>query len=326
MSDNLNQLVLKSKSIVILQADNPDADSLSSSLALESILEDLGKDVTMYCGVNIPEYLKYLSGWDRVENSLPNKFDLGIIVDTSSISLFESLNKSGNLGILKSRKVIIIDHHKTDATIDFATIVHNENAVATGEIIYRLAIDNDWPLSIASSEYIVTAIMSDSLGLTSEATTANSIRIIADIVDSGVSIAKLDNVRREYQKRSKEITEYKGRLLQRISYGLDGSLALVTIPWKEIEEYSHQYNPAMLVIDEMRMVNGVKIAIVLKSYPDGKITGKIRANYGSSIADKIAEHFGGGGHSYAAGFKIKDGRSVQDIYDECIEFVGKSLR
>ena len=66
----------------MIQAENPDGDSLASSLALEEILSDLGKKVSLYAPVEIPKYLRYITSWDRVENSLDTKADLAIIVDT----------------------------------------------------------------------------------------------------------------------------------------------------------------------------------------------------------------------------------------------------
>ena len=59
-------LIAASKSIVVLQADNPDGDSLASALALESILGDMGKDVTLACGINIPSQLHYLMSCYRL--------------------------------------------------------------------------------------------------------------------------------------------------------------------------------------------------------------------------------------------------------------------
>lgn len=47
-SEKVAELVAKAERIIVLQADNPDADSLGSALALESILGDLGKEVTLY--------------------------------------------------------------------------------------------------------------------------------------------------------------------------------------------------------------------------------------------------------------------------------------
>lgn len=318
-------LVDQAQSIVIVQADNPDGDSLASSLALETLLGDLGKNVTMYCGVAIPTYLRYMDGWDRTTNELPRQFDASIIVDTSAVSLLETLEKTGELKWLKTKPCAIIDHHLTDATIGFASVVVNENTVSTGELIYDIASSAKWQLGIPTCELIAYSILSDSLGLVSEAVTYKSIRVLSDLVERGVSLAKLDTARRALQKKSAELTSYKGRLLQRIEYAVDGRVALVHIPWDEIEKYSHAYNPSMLVIDEMRMVEGVQIAIAFKTYPDGRITAKIRSNYGVRIASELAEHFNGGGHVYAAGFKITDGRLYSDIQAECIKTVTKLL-
>lgn len=318
-------LVDQAQSIVIVQADNPDGDSLASSLALETLLGDLGKDVTMYCGVAIPTYLRYMDGWDRTTNELPRQFDASIIVDTSALSLLETLEKTGELKWLKTKPCAIIDHHLTDATIDFASVIVNENTVSTGELLYNIASSAKWQLSVPTCELIAYSILSDSLGLVSEAVTYKSIRVLSNLVESGVSLAKLDTARRALQKKSAELTAYKGRLLQRIEYAAGGRVALVHIPWDEIEKYSHAYNPSMLVIDEMRMVEGVQLAIAFKTYPDGRITAKIRSNYGVRIASELAEHFNGGGHVYAAGFKITDGRLYSDIQAECIKFVTKLL-
>ena len=58
----------------------------------------------------------------------------------------------------------------------------------------------------------------------------------------------------------------------------------------------------MLVIDEMRLVEGVEVCVAIKTYPDGKLTGTIRTN--TPVASEIAGFFGGGGHQYAAGFRV----------------------
>lgn len=323
--EKLTQIIDAAQKIVIIQADNPDGDSLASSLALESILVDLGKEPVLYCGVDIPTYLRYMDGWDRVQNELPKQFDASIIVDTSAISLLETLQKTGEIKWLRTKPSIVLDHHATEATIDFATVILSESTVSTGELIYQIAVKNDWPLSSSVSELIAFSILSDSLGLTSEAVGHESIRALANLVESGVSLAKLDTARRALQKKSPEILSLKGRLLQRIEYAADNRIALIHIPWEEIEKYSHAYNPSILVIDEMRMVEGVQLAVAFKTYPDGRITAKIRANYGVRIADKIAERFGGGGHPYASGFKVTDGRKYDEIKGETIKVATELL-
>ena len=324
-ASKIKQLIAAAQRIVILQADNPDGDSLGSALALEQILGDMGKEPILYCGVDIPAYLRYLPGWDRVTKELPNQFDASIIVDTGADSLFEQLEKTGQKGWVKAKPVIVIDHHATEANIDFANVICNHPAVATSEVIYELAQQLDWPLNQTAKAMLATAIMADSLGLVTEATSARSIHIIAELVEGGVSLAELEHSRRLLMRKSPELVHYKGELLQRVEYFNDNQVAIITIPWKEIEQYSSQYNPSMLVLEDMRMTTGTHVAIAFKTYNNDRITAKIRANQGYAIADKLAEHFGGGGHAYASGFKIQDGRTFKEIKAECIDLATNLL-
>jgi phosphoesterase RecJ-like protein len=324
-ANSIQDILSNAHHVVILQADNPDGDSLGSALALEQILGDMGKEPLLYCGVDIPQYLTYLHGWDRVSKDLPRQFDAAIIVDTGADSLFENLDKSGQKAWLKTKPVIVIDHHATEASIDFAKVMCVHPAVATGEVIYELAKQLDWPLSHTAKEMISTAIMSDSLGLITEATSARSIHIIAELVEGGVSLADLEHARRELMRKSPEINQYKGQLLQRVEYYQDNQIATITIPWSEIEAFSAQYNPSMLVMEDMRMTTGTHIAIAFKTYQGSRITAKIRCNQGYGIADKLAEHFGGGGHKYASGFKVQDGRPFNEVKSECIAFASELL-
>jgi phosphoesterase RecJ-like protein len=322
---SLKELVNAADSIVVIQADNPDGDSLASALALEAIFSELGKQTYLYCGVDIPGYLRYMNGWDRVTKTLPKSFDLSFIVDTGSLLLLETLQKTGEINLLKTKTCVVIDHHVTEPTIDFAKIEYIKPAVSTGELIYGICKENSWEIPFDAAEHIVNSIMSDSLGLISENTTSNSVGIIADLIDRGVSLAKLDSKRKELQKKQPVLLGYKGELLGRIKYLASGQLAYITIPWEEIEKYSPLYNPTMLVIDEMRQVIDVKLAIALKFYPDGRITAKLRSNYGSPICNKIAEKFGGGGHPYASGFRVTDGSKAEDILKKCEEIFLEEL-
>jgi phosphoesterase RecJ-like protein len=318
-AEQIADIVNGAKKIVVVQADNPDADSLASSLALEHILGDLGKDIIMYCGVELPSYLRYLSGSDRVVTEMPSDFEASIIVDTSSDILLEQLEKTGSKNWLASRPAIVLDHHSTQPTITFAAVICNKPAVATGEVIYELAKQLDWAVNKEASKFIAVAILSDSQGLMTEDTTVRSIKIIAELVEDGVQLAEIENARRQTMRREPELIHYKGRLLQRVEFHSGDRIAMLTIPWEEIEKYSPLYNPPMLVLDDMRLGKGTDIAIAFKTYRDGRVTAKIRANYGKGIAGKLAEHFGGGGHQYASGFKVTDGQSYENIKAETIK-------
>lgn len=325
---SLKDIIDKAQNIVIIQADNPDGDSLASALALEQILHQLGKNPHMYCGVDMPEYLRYLRGWDRVYKEIPKSFDASIIVDASSLKLLEKITNNQMQGWVAARPCLVLDHHpKSKDAIDFARVTINDTEVSsTGELIYKLAKQFNWPLDKTSGEFIMTAILSDTQGLTNDLTSANTYKIMAELLDLGVDRPKLEEKRREFSKMKQVIFKYKAKLIERTEFFADDQIAFVDVPHSEIKEFSPLYNPAPLIQGDMLQTEGVGVAIVFKKYDNSRITAAIRCNEGFEIADKLAEYFGGGGHPYASGFKIQDGKSLSEIKKECIATATKLIK
>jgi phosphoesterase RecJ-like protein len=323
MLDQAKTAIEAASKIVVMQAENPDGDSLGSSVALEEILSDLDKTVSMYCPVDIPKYLRYVKGWDRVVSDFDTSADLVIIVDTSAdVLLGKALETPGLRAFLESHPVIVLDHHITASTLSFDHTLISQDVVATGELIYNLATDAKWSINSQAAENMLIAIMSDSLGLTTQNTTAATFEVAAALITLGASNSEIESRRREFMKKTPEILAYKGELIGRIEYLLDGRLGIVHIPWEDIQEYSDQYNPSMLVLDEMRLVEGVEVACAIKTYPDGKLTGKLRCN--TPVADIVAGFFGGGGHAYAAGFRAYEDYTT--IVKELVDATDKALK
>ena len=303
----INDIIDAAQNILIIQADNPDGDSLGSALALEQILGDMGKNPSMYCGVDIPDYLKFLKGWDRVSKTIPNKIDASIIVDTSANILLEQLESAPERPWVASKPVVVLDHHtNVVCDIPYATVVCNiAEYASTGELIFDLAKELKWPMSVEAQENILQSILSDTMGLISEATTAGTYRRISEIIEAGVSRTKLEEARRALSKMQTSVYMYKADLIKRTEfYGDNNQVAVVTIPEEELYSIGTLYNPAPLILNELSMVEGMRVGIVLKKYKN-KITGAIRCNDGAGIANTLAEKRGGGGHPYAAGFKIE---------------------
>lgn len=305
--------------ICIIQAENPDGDSLASSIALDVLLSD--KEISLYCPVDIPKYLHYFSDWSRVTNTFDYKADGYIIVDTAaSVLLSKLLEDAAIKNRLYSAPVLVIDHHETPDNLDFPHESIIEVRPACAELIYRIVKEQGFSISTEAAEVIFQGILSDTLGLTSASVTAETFEIAAELTNLGADVSKLEERRREFMKKSPRILDYKADLIKRIEYFLDGELAAVHIPWDDIREYSDEYNPNVLILEEMRLIEGVKVAIAIKTYPDGKLTGKIRCSVDSPIADKIAGYFGGGGHPCAAGFRTYD-----VSYDEVIKDLVKAI-
>jgi phosphoesterase RecJ-like protein len=326
-ADKIKGIVSKAQKIVIIQADNPDGDSLGSALALEHILGDLGKEAYLYCAVDMPTYLRYLPGWDRVSPDLPPKFDASIVVDASTMTLFERLDGTEYKNWLAAKPCVVLDHHEiVDNLIPFATVTINDGSRASaGELIYLLSKQLKWKLSADAQTLIMASILGDTQGLTNQLASAETYRIMAEMVENGVDRPRLEELRREYGKMEPEIFRYKAELIKRSEFAADGQVAYVSIPQEEINKYSPLYNPAPLIQNDMLQTKGVAVAVVFKVYSDGRITAAIRCNSGIPVAAKLAEHFGGGGHAYASGFKVTDGRSAEDIKKQCLEQAAKLL-
>lgn len=322
MYEKAHSMIIEATRIIVIQAENPDGDSLGSALALEEILGDLGKDVSLYCPVDVPKYLRYIHSWDRVSNDFNTKADLAIIVDTSAdVLLSKVLETPGLRHFLETHPVLVLDHHATDSSLSFDHELVNSHVVATGELIYSLAADAGWSINAQAAEDMMIAIMSDSLGLTTTGVSPETFFVAGKLAELGASNAVIEERRREFMKKSPEILAYKGKLIDRIEYLCDGKLALVHVPFDEIEQYSDQYNPGALIGDELRLVEGVEVSCVIKTYPDGKLTARLRSN--SPISEMIAGYFGGGGHPYAAGFRVYE--AYDTIIRELVEATDKAL-
>ncbi len=308
MYDRAKQLIDDAKRIVVIQPENPDADSLGTAVALEEILGDAGKSISLFCMIDMPKYLHYIDGWTRVEHDWSGDYDLAIIVDTSAAALLEKTLATPHIRhLLEHSPTIVIDHHVEgddgDNDLPFEhELIQVETAAATSEIVYDFARQMGYDINARAATSMMASILGDTLGLSTPSVTANTYNVMSGLMELGAHPSDVEQKRREYMKKPADILAYKGELLQRIEYSCDNRLATVHVPWEDIEAYSDRYNPSVLVLDEMRLVEGVDVAIAIKTYPDGKLTGKIRANI--PVCDQIAGYFGGGGHAYSAGFKI----------------------
>lgn len=309
------------KRICIIQAENPDGDSLGSAIALDYILRDT--ENTLYCPVEIPKYLHYFEDWSRVEIDFDYKADGYIIVDTAaSILLSKLLDDTAIKNCLYNKPVLVLDHHETPDDLDFSHEAIIKSLPACADLIFKIAEDQKLDIPQRAAEAIYSAISSDTLGLVSQSVTADTMRVMAQLIELGANPATLDERRREFMKKSPRILDYKADLIKRIEYSLDGAIATVHIPFEEIQEYSDEYNPNVLILEELRLVQGVIVAVSIKTYPDGKVTGKVRTS--QPIADKIAGYFGGGGHPYASGFRAYD-ISYEEVIQDLIKITPQLL-
>ena len=282
----------------------------------------------------MPNYLHFLDGWQDVQNILRTDYDLAIMVDNSSRKLLgNEADIEQTINLLKTKPLAILDHHLSISDIDFATLCINEpKMAATGQLIYVIAQEFNWPLNEVSATFLAAAILSDSLGFKSQIMVENSepLRVMADLVDLGVDLSDLSQRRLKWQELPTDLVAYRGELLQRIEFYEKNQIATLSIEYEEIKKLGSLYNPT-IVLDEMRLVENVKLSLGFKKYEDKlnrlfRVTLRIRCHHNCQIAQDLAEDFGGGGHPYAAGVKWEaDNLDFAQIKRSVLEKAGNLL-
>lgn len=301
-AQNLQKFIDAAGSILILQPDSPDGDSLGTALGLEEILGDLGKKVVMYSYKQPEPYLRWLEGWDRVIQDMPKKFDAVILVDTGAPALIKSAIEH-HFTALTSKPFAIIDHHTSRQNFGFDIELEIvEEAVATAELVTRMAQALDWPINERAAAKLASAILADSLGLTTSGTTAASVVAMAELTKRGANLYELHKSKREATAILPELLHLKGKLLQSVEFHVDGRLAIAEINPDTVARYKDISEPYTLILNEMQWTKGVELVAVFKNY-GGKINVPLRSTTGA--AGPMAEKFGGGGHPNAGAYRCK---------------------
>jgi bifunctional oligoribonuclease and PAP phosphatase NrnA len=311
---SIAELIDSSQSLLVMQADMPDGDSLGSALALEEILSDLGKDTALYSYNQPPEHLRYLEGWDRVAQQPPKQFDLAILVDASGTEMIQAtLDHFGSE--LTKKPWLIIDHHPPGTDFPAATVTHiDQTAAATAQILVGLASGLKWTINSSAANKLAAAILSDSLGLTTPHTSHATVTALAELVRLGANLSSLNDRRREFGALTPELMTYKARLLSQIQYHSGNRIAISVIDPDNAKQ-SKQHNPTSLVLTDMFWVRGIELAAVVKDY--GTKTKVILRSH-HPVAAKIARKFGGGGHDNAASYRT-DNQSLDQTIRNLVE-------
>jgi phosphoesterase RecJ-like protein len=129
----INELVKKSQSILILSHKNLSGDSLGGMLALERVLTKQGKEVALVSTNEIGETLSFLPGIEKVKADINGTRDLIVQLDKSKFPI-EKLSYNEEDGILS----IIITPEK-------GLIEPNEVKVLQGEYKFDLIFVLDTP-------------------------------------------------------------------------------------------------------------------------------------------------------------------------------------
>ncbi len=297
----------------------PDADAVGSMLGLAEILRSLGKEVYLYNRDPIPPQLHFLPGVDAVRNSIPTgmHFDATFITDTAARSLLPRRFPSHAV----TGPVVIIDHHV--AHDDFGdVVVRDVSACATAVVVLDVAaaLGVRRPLSLAAGAPLYTALVADTGGFRYPGTTAQTLRIAADLLDTGVDAWTVaSNI---FEGWSMARLRLLGSAINAMETEYAGRVAVVTVPLAMLDKAGATDDAAEGLVEYGRMLKGVEISAMLwerRPRTDETIEGLTLTRVslrsaGRADVSKVAVALGGGGHRAAAGATMNlDLRSAREL-------------
>lgn len=271
-----------------------DGDTLGSSVALCIALRKMGKKAHILIEDEIPSYLFFLEkDYCTFDGDIIGEPDLSISVDCSDIERF-TMRKDK---FLSGKCSICLDHHKTNDC--FADLNHiDENASATGEIVYNLIKILGTGFDVETAEAIYTAIATDTGNFQYTNTTKNTHLITAELFDFGIDLEKISvevyqNIRHEKLKLMNEV-------IGTIELLSGGKADIACVTREMLEKTGARMDETDGIIELLRNISGVEISAFLKEVKPDEIRVGLRSKtYGDVSA--IARSFGGGGHKKAAG-------------------------
>ena len=291
------QLLKNAKSVAIMGHKNPDGDSLCSVLALAHLIEkNIGiVPICLYDG-NLPDSLdnvplrSRIKYFERVDMSKP--VDVAIVMDYGN-----PMHIGGGRRLVDTAKTVIeIDHHKNDNNVGILCI-NDDTAAATAEIVYKIMREAGWGLDADTADLLALAILTDT-GNFKFVRNGDVMRIMADLVDSGVNIR---NVIELMNNKPRKTVQLEARTVANAEFFYRGRLAIAIVNKKD---YKYLDGRGEVILGLLGQIQGVEYIVLLKEQKPQQVGLSIRSRH--RPINEIAVALGGGGHERAAGAVVRD--------------------
>lgn len=307
---SLSSIINENSTFMVASHIMPDGDSIGSLLAMSCILKKLGKKVTCIINDSIPDKYTFLPGVENITREQDLQFDVLIALDCGDE---ERLGLSRGLRNY-AKTIVNIDHHKSNSRFgDFNLI--NEHASSVGEMIYTLTsyfrVSLDYEIAVS----IYTSIITDTGSVKYSNTTADSLRILAELVEIGVRPDYIS--RKVFETKSREYTTLLKMVLDSLEI-INDNIAVISITRDMMQKSKAKEEDTDGMINFAREIKGIEVAVLLREKSENLIKVGFRSNEWCDVS-KIAEELGGGGHARASGCNYSGGidKAKEDVIN-CI--------
>ncbi len=308
---------------LILMHAHPDGDTLGSGIGLCNILRMMGKTAHCVCASPIPYRLQGITGEREflLIEQLPTGFlwDKVISVDVASPALLGAYRVPfGDIGHID----LAIDHHATNTGFAKETCVDGTLS-ACAELIFDIGRElfrwdeeaRKMPSSIAAPLY--AGLNTDSGSFKFGAVTPKTHRRAAVMLASGMEHTKITE--RIYGSRSMTQVMASKAAYENLRFFCDDRVALVSFTEDTMKRYKLHDDDIDDVVNMIRGIRGVRVSVHIKPRGGDVYKLSLRCEQGFSVSD-IAQKFGGGGHTCAAGCTVEGtATAVEDAILAAIE-------
>ncbi len=298
--DQIGQVLREHQRFAVFSHVRPDGDALGSQLALGLSLKKLGKDVRIWNDEGMLEKYNFLPEADLLTKppAEPEDVDVVVALDTAI------QNRLGTtVGAIKSAKIWInIDHHPSNPGYGDLNYI-DPRAPATGQILFELIKDQNLPIDRAIAENLYVAISTDTGSFQYPNTTARTFEIAAELVEAGVDVGRISQL--TYENYPRRRVELLRELLGTMRFNAANRIASFSLTLASAKKLAVLPEDNEGLIDHLRAIQGVIVAIFFEELADGKVRVSMRSKSDKVNVCAICEKFGGGGHVLAAGARVK---------------------
>jgi phosphoesterase RecJ-like protein len=291
-------LIKQSKKIFLTMHEGPDGDDLGSVLAMRFFLSQLGIETVAVIKGEVPDNLKFLPGWENVEQKIPDlNFDLAI---------FFGCNKLERTGLKQlqalKQPVINFDHHPDN--LNFGTVnVVDPNTSAVAELVYYFLEFAQAQITKEIATCLLTGIFTDTGGFKHANTSAEALEVAAQLLKKG---ARIDKIALQTMGRKRPATiKAWAKGLENARFDPEKQMVFSVLTEEDLKEIGATDEDLDGFVELLNNMPQSKFALLLRQ--DGEVVkGSLRSEPQKKVdVSKIARSFGGGGHKLASGFKVK---------------------
>jgi phosphoesterase RecJ-like protein len=282
---------------------------MGSTLGLMHFLKDKGHKVNVIAPNDYPRFLKWLPGNDEViiyekdktiADSFINEADLVFALD------FNHLDRSGDMQEILTASdavFIMIDHHREPS--DFANYTYSDAEMSsTCEMVYHF-IDKLRSVPKISPEIatcLYVGIMTDTGSFRFSATSAETHRVIADLIDKGAVNHEIHN--NIFDTFNENRLQLLGTALQNLRVKPEFKTAYISLTQEELDKHNFQKGDTEGFVNYGLSIEGVVFAVIfIENKQEDIIKISFRSKGDFNVNEFARAHFGGGGHNNAAGGK-----------------------